>query len=118
MPPSYARCARRQGSTSRLVPSSKYSIGCLASDGRVRFHYVLIDFLCRPAASASGPRSASTSSTAPIASASDADAAEWVDVKDLAAYRVADATVRVIRKAFDRSRAGSWAPLGGYQKGE
>jgi len=39
-------------------------------------------------------------------------------VKDLAAYRVADATVRVIRKAFDRSRAGSWAPLGGYQKGE
>jgi len=90
----------------------------LASDGRVRFHYVLIDFLCRPAASASGPRSASSSSTAPIASASDADAAEWVDVKDLAAYRVADATVRVIRKAFERSRAGSWAPLGGYQKGE
>src|SRR6516225_653596 len=79
----------------------------VASDGRVRFHYVLIDFLCRPAASAPVPASASTSSTsstsstASITSGSDADAAEWVDVKDLAAYRVADRTARVIRKAFD-----------------
>jgi mutator protein MutT len=96
----------------------------LAPDGRVRFHYVLIDFLCRPAASASGqasapvPASASTSSTAPIVSGSDADAAEWVDLRDLAAYRVAEPTARVIRKALDRARAGQWVPLGGYQKGE
>ena len=94
----------------------------LASDGRVRFHYVLIDFLCRPAASASGQASAlasaSTSSTAPIVSGSDADAAAWVDLRDLAAYSVAEPTARVIRKAFDRARAGQWVSLGGYQKGE
>jgi mutator protein MutT len=95
----------------------------LASDGRVRFHYVLIDFLCRPVAatvpaSVSVAASAPTSSIAPIVSGSDADAAEWVDVRDLAAYRVAEPTARVIRKAFDRAGAGPWVPLGGYQKGE
>jgi len=58
-------------------------------DGRVRFHYVLVDFVCRPRGGA-------------LCCASDADAAEWVAAGDLAAYHVADATVAVIRRAFEQ----------------
>jgi 8-oxo-dGTP diphosphatase len=55
-------------------------------DGRVRFHYVLIDFVCRPVGGS-------------LACGSDADEAAWVPVKDLAAHAVAPATVDVIQKA-------------------
>ena len=60
-------------------------------DGRVRFHYVLIDFVCRPVGGA-------------LSCASDADAAVWSGIADLPAYNVAEATVAVIQKAFDRVR--------------
>ncbi len=58
-------------------------------DGRVRFHYVLVDFLCRP-------------SGGTLACASDADAAIWAEVASLDAFRLTDATMRVIRKAVDQ----------------
>jgi ADP-ribose pyrophosphatase YjhB (NUDIX family) len=80
----------------------------LDPDGRPRFHYVLVDFLCRPAG-ASG---------ALVAAASDADAAAWVDLTDLPGYGVAKVTVDVIIKAFDRARAGPWVPHQGYARAE
>jgi mutator protein MutT len=63
-------------------------------DSRVRFHYVLVDFVCRPVGGA-------------LSCASDADDAAWARLDDLQAYRVAEATVSVIRDAFrirDRAR--------------
>jgi 8-oxo-dGTP diphosphatase len=62
------------------------------SDGRVEHHFVLVDFVCRPAGSAPWT----------LSSASDADAAEWVALDALARYGVADVTVRVILKAAGR----------------
>ncbi len=58
---------------------------------RPRFHYVLIDFVCRPAGGA-------------LACASDAEAAAWVDLTALGEYGVADSTIGVIQKAVDRLR--------------
>jgi 8-oxo-dGTP diphosphatase len=55
--------------------------------GRVRYHYVLIDFVCR------------VTSGSPLVG-SDADEVRWVDRAVLEEYRVASVTVRVIEKAF------------------
>ena len=57
------------------------------SDGRARFHYVLVDFVCRPKSRA-------------LASGSDALAAVWATRAELPAYGVAVATIAVIEKAF------------------
>jgi len=62
----------------------------VVEDGRVRYHYVLIDFLCRVQGGALRP-------------GSDADDARWVRHEELNShgiYRVAPATVAVIEKAF------------------
>lgn len=67
------------------------------SDGRPRFHYVLVDFICRARSGA-------------LARGSDAAAAEWVDLSDLAAYGVAQSTVAVIVKASERVRSERWVP--------
>jgi ADP-ribose pyrophosphatase YjhB (NUDIX family) len=80
----------------------------LDPDGRPRFHYVLVDFLCRPAAAGGGP----------MAAASDADAAAWVDLADLPRYGVAKVTVDVIVKAFERARSGPWVLRQGYVRAE
>ncbi len=58
---------------------------------RVRFHYVLIDFLCRPANS-------TVSSQA--SGASDALDARWVTQTDLPHYGLSARTLRVIDKGF------------------
>jgi 8-oxo-dGTP diphosphatase len=55
--------------------------------GRVRYHYVLIDFACRV-----------TGGTPRVGS--DADEVLWVDRAALEEYRLAPITVRVIEKAF------------------
>jgi 8-oxo-dGTP diphosphatase len=78
----------------------------LAPDGRLRFHFVLVDFLCRPMSTAGGHGA--------ISPASDADAAEWVDLNDLPRYGVAKVTLDVILKAFDRARSRPWVPHEGY----
>jgi mutator protein MutT len=54
---------------------------------RVRYHYVLIDFVCRVAGGT--PRVGS-----------DADEVCWVDRAELDRYGLAPVTVRVIEKAF------------------
>ena len=68
------------------------------ADGRVQFHYVLIDFLCRPTGGE-------------LRCASDAEQAAWADGPDLERYHVAAATMRVIDKGI--ARAGTaWPPPG------
>ena len=54
--------------------------------GRAHYHYVLIDFVCRYRGGTA-------------VCASDADELAWVPVRELARYRVAEATVRVIESA-------------------
>ena len=66
------------------------------TDGRVKYHYVLIDILCRP-------------SGGTLASASDADAAAWVTIAELSVLGVAQATVSVIEKGIAR-QSGAWTP--------
>ncbi len=57
-------------------------------DGRVRYHYVLIDYLCHPIGGA-------------LACASDAVDVAWADVTELDEYGVAESATVVIRKALD-----------------
>jgi len=62
----------------------------VTEDGHVRFHYVLIDYLCRVQGGALKP-------------GSDADDVRWVRHEELNShgiYRLAPATVTVIEKAF------------------
>ncbi len=65
------------------------------SSGRVRYHYVLVDFLCHVAGGM-------------LCGASDAEEARWVEREDLqeqGCYRVAPLTVQVIEKAFRLGQA-------------
>ena len=63
-------------------------------DGRVKFHYVLVDFLCRPLSGT-------------LQCASDAEDAAWAERAELERYGVADATISVIDKAFARRSTAS-----------
>jgi len=66
-------------------------------NGRVRYHYVLIDFLCRVLRGALKP-------------GSDADDARWIWHEELNShgiYRLAPPTVAVIEKAFGMARANN-----------
>lgn len=58
------------------------------AEGRTEFHYVLIDYLCRPTGGE-------------LAAASDASGAVWIARGDLPRYRITDGTLAVIEKAFD-----------------
>src|SRR5262249_31012958 len=58
----------------------------LDADGRVRYHYVLIDYVCRP-----------TGGT--LCCASDAVDATWAALADLPRFALADATLKMIEKA-------------------
>jgi ADP-ribose pyrophosphatase YjhB (NUDIX family) len=69
----------------------------LDPDGRTRYHYVLVDFLCRP-------------HSGTLACASDAQDVAWAPLAELAGYGVAEATISVIQKGFDIVRSGTWAP--------
>jgi ADP-ribose pyrophosphatase YjhB (NUDIX family) len=62
------------------------------AEGRVEYHYVLIDYLCRPVAGA-------------LAAASDARRAAWIARDDLPQYRITEGTLPVIEKAFNRMSA-------------
>ena len=63
-------------------------------DGRVRFHYILVEFLCRPTGGE-------------LLCASDAADAAWADGPDLTRYDVAEATISVITKGIARA-ATAW----------
>jgi mutator protein MutT len=58
-------------------------------EGRTRYHYVLIDFLCRPLAGELRP-------------GGDAAQARWVTINELAEYAVTENAQKVIRKALER----------------
>ena len=57
--------------------------------GRVKYHYVLADFLCRVTGGA-------------LAAGSDAEAAVWVQRDELPSLEVAPVTLRVILAAMDK----------------
>jgi 8-oxo-dGTP diphosphatase len=57
-----------------------------AADGRIEYHFVIVDYLCAPISGRLAP-------------SSDADDACWAAVADLAAYRVAAPAAEVIAKA-------------------
>jgi 8-oxo-dGTP diphosphatase len=61
-----------------------------SADGRVAYHFVIIDYLCY----ASDPS---------IVCGSDADDARWVRVDELPAYHLTEKATAVIKKAFSLS---------------
>jgi ADP-ribose pyrophosphatase YjhB (NUDIX family) len=63
--------------------------------GRTQFHFVLVDFVCRPVGGT-------------LACASDAVDVRWTSPADLVDLGVRPATVGVIEKGLERS--GSWTP--------
>ena len=68
-----------------------------ATDGRVEYHYVLVDYLCR----ALDDR---------ILSGSDAEEVRWVTPEDLEAYRLTEKATSVINQALSLARAKSLNP--------
>ena len=62
---------------------------------RVKYHYVLVDFLCR----VESPEG-NTKQRAKLRPASDVSEACWVPRRDLAKYSLRSVTLRVIEKAF------------------
>ena len=67
----------------------------LDPERRVRYHYVLIDYLCRPTGGA-------------LMHGSDVADAELVDPADLARFRLTPKATSVIEKALTLARSQSW----------
>lgn len=61
------------------------------AEGKTRYHYVLIDFLCRPVGGE-------------LRAAGDAEEARWVSREELAGFAIAEPALSVIAKAFDIAR--------------
>jgi mutator protein MutT len=57
-------------------------------EGRVQYHYVLVDYLCRPVGGT-------------LRAGSDVDSAVWADVSDLAGYHLTAKALAVIARALD-----------------
>ena len=66
--------------------------------GRVEYHYVLVDFLCRPSGGV-------------LCGASDAEAVEWAPLERLESYGMAEKTLEVIEKA--KVSEPAWRPPSG-----
>lgn len=64
-----------------------------APDDRIVYHFVIVDFACRPSGGALGHNS-------------DADDARWVGLDELADYRITQKATTVIQKAV--GRRGDW----------
>jgi mutator protein MutT len=65
------------------------------ADGRIEYHYVLIDYLCWPLG------------TVAPAAATDADDACWIDADDLERFALPREAMHVVRKALELSRTTS-----------
>jgi len=65
-----------------------------APDGRVEYHFVIIDYLCHPRGGA-------------LACATDAADARWVAASDLARFDVTPKATEVIHRAFEVARASA-----------
>lgn len=63
-----------------------------APDGRAEYHYILMDYICRPAGGI-------------LMAADDASRAEWFRESDLAGLQITQGTPGVVAKAFDWLRA-------------
>jgi ADP-ribose pyrophosphatase YjhB (NUDIX family) len=63
------------------------------ADGRVRFHYVLVDYLCWPVAGT-------------LRAGSDVDDARWAQAGNLAAFDVTDKAAAVVTRAMELHREG------------
>lgn len=63
-------------------------------DGRVQYHYVLIDYLCRPAGGK-------------LRAGDDVSEAAWATLGELADYGITESTRQVIRKAFGKTTGKS-----------
>jgi mutator protein MutT len=72
----------------------------LAPDQRIEFHYVVVDYLCRPL------------SPAPPVRGSDADDVRWVGVDGLAAYHLTEKATAVISKALAMARLATSSSAG------
>ena len=57
-------------------------------DGRVEFHFVIVDYLCRPVAGS-------------LAAATDAADARWVPADDLGSYRLTEKAQQVIARGLE-----------------
>jgi 8-oxo-dGTP diphosphatase len=57
------------------------------ADGKTEYHYVLIDYLCRPVGGS-------------LQAASDVSRAIWVSQPELAQYRLTEGTLAVVERAF------------------
>ena len=62
-----------------------------AADGRIAYHFVIVDFAC-------------TVKAGDVRHGSDADDAHWVSVSELAAYRVTQKATTVINRALELMR--------------
>ena len=58
------------------------------ADGRAEYHYLLIDYICRPTGGV-------------LQAADDASRAEWFTQDQVAGLKITEGTPRVIAKAFD-----------------
>jgi ADP-ribose pyrophosphatase YjhB (NUDIX family) len=71
---------------------------------RVKYHYVLVDFLCRlEHGEGNAPKRAKPKPS------DDVSAARWVIRSDLAKYRLPAATARVIKRAFHLAQSRAFA---------
>jgi len=59
------------------------------AEGRTEYHYVLLDYLCRPASGV-------------LAAATDARSVAWVERSQLSNYQIAKGTLAVVERAFAR----------------
>jgi 8-oxo-dGTP diphosphatase len=66
-----------------------------STDGRVEFHFVIVDYLC------------SVVAPAELRPGSDVEALQWARENDLPGYRLTDKALSVIREAFVMSRAAA-----------
>ncbi len=62
-------------------------------EGRVQYHYVLVDFLCEHLSGKAKP-------------SSDALEVKWVHLSNISRYRLPERTKRIIQKAFEMRRRG------------
>jgi 8-oxo-dGTP diphosphatase len=65
-----------------------------SADGRIEYHYVIIDYCCRPRSDR-------------LERGSDADDARWVSVGDLPRYQLTEKATAVIRKTIELLRHSS-----------
>lgn len=66
-----------------------------APDGRIEYHFVIVDYLCTRAG------------TAEAVAGSDVDAVRWAEEADLAQFHLSEKATSVVRQAFAMSRAGA-----------